>query len=791
MKKIFTFIAAVCLCASSALAQVIFTTNFASQDDFNAWTVVDVNEDGKTWQFDESVDPTVFYSYHSSNAANDWLISPAITSPQSGSAVVTFTVKGSSYGEKVEVFSGNAATVDAMTNRVSDELFLNDTETTQLQLINVTAGEPFYLGIHACSDADKWRLYLRDVTIQFTTNPVDLTVTEITAPASDFGLSQESVTVRVKNTGNVDVESFDLSFAVNDETVATENINQPLRVGGELEYTFNTKADLSEPRKSFNIKAWTSHPDDINPANDAATISVLHKAPATVPYFMGFEANEYTDGISLFNLNNDEGTWDLYTDPWWSMALNGDYCLAYNYDKNNNADDWAILEPITITEAGYYVLKFWYSGDDTHPEKLGVYYGSEGDPAAMTNTVVEYNPFARSAYEESINIIYFDSPQTIYFGFHAFSDKDENWICVDDVSFEKIESDDIDLAVTDIANPSAYYHKGSKNTINYTVRSYGISDVDATIKVSINENVVSEFNQTIKAQETLPISLPDVLASLSEGEYTLKVEIVTDNDNSLDNNSKSLTFKVMGTPAQSWDFEDGQLPADFTFRAEDGGTVHPNAGEEFNEAGWGIFNIQTHEQFGEHVMAGTSWLEGTEKADRWCVLPPFHPSDNATLVWDVASFNPNYLESYSVMVSTNGDDSWYYFTEKEYLNESAEFKTRGIDLSWYASYETIYIAFRIRSENCEHLILDNIELYGGEISAVNEVNIDNVVVNITDSSIEVAGAEVEEIVVCDMNGRNVAIAHANEISIQDLATGVYVARISTADGVITKKIVKK
>ena len=177
MKRISTFIATICLCVSPLLAQEIFNASFQNEDEFKAWTVVDGNDDGKTWQYDSSTSPSVFYSYHSTNSANDWLISPAITSTQSGTIAVSFTVKGSSYGEKMEVFSGNAATVDAMTYRICDTLALNDSETTHLYLMSVTANEPIYLGLHACSDPDKWRLYLSNVSVKFTTNPVDLSVT--------------------------------------------------------------------------------------------------------------------------------------------------------------------------------------------------------------------------------------------------------------------------------------------------------------------------------------------------------------------------------------------------------------------------------------------------------------------------------------------------------------------------------------------------------------------------------------------------------------------------------------
>lgn len=788
MKRLFISLLTLCLFAAPMFAQVVFSTEFLTKEDFNEWTVVDVNSDQKTWTFDETADPRVFYPYHGTNGGDDWLISPAITPETSGMFAISFVAKGSSYGEKLEVFYGNSATSDAMTNRVCDVLQLSNDLTTHLYLINVTANEPIYIGFHACSDADKWRLSLASVTVQATSNPVDIQVSEFLSPADGFGLDQETVTVKVQNVGGVDVNTFDIALSVDDNVIATETINETLAVGGEMEYTFTAKADLSTPRKSFTLKAWTIHSDDVNTANDSCYTKVLHKAPATVPYFMGFEASEYTDGITFFDLNEDEGNWDLYTDPWWSMAHTGDYCLAYNYDKYNNGNDWAILEPITIEEAGYYVLKFWYSGDDTHPEKLGVYYGTEGTPDAMVNKIVEYAPFARSAYDESISIFYIDAPQTIYIGFYAFSDKDENWLCVDDVSLEKVSSENPDLATFGITNPTEYVHAGSKNAINFAIRSLGITDVEATIRAKINESVIYEENVTILAQEIKNFEVANAFTDLAEGIHTLVVEVTSEKDNNIENNTDTLQFRVMGTPSAFWDFEDGQLPAEFTFRAEDEGTINPSAGSEFNEAGWGIFNIQQHELYGEHMLAATSWLDGTEQADRWCVLPPFCPSGESFLVWDVASFNPAFLETYSIMVSTNGDDSWYYFTEEEFVAETPDFKTRGVDLSSYS--DTIYVAIRLRSKNCEHLILDNIGLYGGELAGVKAtVGNDSYRLMVESGRVTVMGVETETLKVYDMSGREVASVNGN--TIEGLAMGAYIIRVKTTDNVYTSKIIMR
>ena len=112
MKRFFTTLVAMCfLSVSTLMAQVVFTTNFETEEEFNSWVVVNANNDDKTWTFDAAGDPgRVFYSYSGSSAADDWLISPAITSTETGTLAINIIVKGSSYTEKLEVFYGSAQT---------------------------------------------------------------------------------------------------------------------------------------------------------------------------------------------------------------------------------------------------------------------------------------------------------------------------------------------------------------------------------------------------------------------------------------------------------------------------------------------------------------------------------------------------------------------------------------------------------------------------------------------------------------------------------------------------------
>ncbi len=116
---------AVILGCIPAISQSIFSTDFKTIEDFNQWTVVDVNNDGCTWKFDDWASPSyVFYSYSSANSADDWMISPAITSD---SAYLTW-----------DAMSFNASYPETYSIKVSDYEDVSWWYSTEAEIINET-----------------------------------------------------------------------------------------------------------------------------------------------------------------------------------------------------------------------------------------------------------------------------------------------------------------------------------------------------------------------------------------------------------------------------------------------------------------------------------------------------------------------------------------------------------------------------------------------------------------------------------------------------------------------------
>ncbi len=733
MKRLYSITLLALATILPAAAQQLFTTSFETESDFNAWKVYDINADGSTWKFsaENEAGKRCYYNYSSSNDGNDWFISPAITPTADGNVLVRYHYNGSSYGEAMKVFSGNAQTVEAMTNQLADYPTIHNDGYSNYVLVPVKAGVPFHIGFYCYSKADRFRLYLSGVSAEMADKIVDLSLTEIVTPTTDWNLTNhEKASVKIKNTGIDAVTSFAVSININGKDVLSETVTKVLNAGEEYKYIFNGTLDLSTPRALYEITATVSHPDDIEAANNTKTIQVRHRAPATVPYSTGFEPDEDNSGIVSFNLNNDSGDWGVEVGSFWiNLARNGYGYLGYNYDKEHAADDWIILEPINV-EPGYYVVRFWYSGDDNHNERFAMYWGNEQIPDKMTNKVVEYNPFARGAYEESINIIKFDKAQTVCFGFYAFSDPDENWITIDDFSIERIDDpNSVDICAEKFVAPAgAYIPTLSYKDVTISARNVGIVAKNVTANLYIDDALAATQNVSFAAQQVKQITFEGVLTSLAKGKHTVKCELICEGDTKPDNNIIALEVNALGNPDIFYDFEDGKIPQGFTFHNEGDNALAPEAIEEFGETGWAVQAFyQEHRLLGKNYLGASTYMT-SGAADRYCILPRVKvESEDACFVWSSGVMNASFAESYDIKVSDSSDPlyiGWYDRLTSVSLSKESRFND-GVSLGKYFGKD-IYIAIRLTSAKGDAVMFDNLSIFGCSASAgIADVTVDN------------------------------------------------------------------
>lgn len=161
---------------------VPYLESFDIRENFELFTVIDANNDGKTWNYD-ATNFAVKCDYSSANEKDEWLISPPVTLGVDHLYKLYFKVKcaNSSYPERVKVAFGKDKTVEAMTSELIPPTNIENEDYINMEAtIKAPAAGDYYIGIQACSDADMFNLFVDDFEIELSS--------AIGAPAEVNGL---------------------------------------------------------------------------------------------------------------------------------------------------------------------------------------------------------------------------------------------------------------------------------------------------------------------------------------------------------------------------------------------------------------------------------------------------------------------------------------------------------------------------------------------------------------------------------------------------------------------------
>ena len=165
MKKI-TSVLFLFYCFSVGWAQTVPPCTTFARD----WTVIDVNSDvsANTWAYN---DGNAMYMQDKSNAADDWLIAPAVTLEAGKAYKVSAYVKHSStFGsdkQKIELKIGTAPTVEGLTTRlVYDESFQSRLFVEKSGTFSPAESGVFYVGLRCYSESYNGDLYFQKIVIE-------------------------------------------------------------------------------------------------------------------------------------------------------------------------------------------------------------------------------------------------------------------------------------------------------------------------------------------------------------------------------------------------------------------------------------------------------------------------------------------------------------------------------------------------------------------------------------------------------------------------------------------------
>lgn len=265
------------------------------QDDFNngidLYTVVDANNDGRTWNW--SASRQAYYQCNYTHNADDWLISPPIKLKASRTYKVAVSTKsaGTYFPEKLEVKWGNANTVDGMTGEVLPETTIaSSSYQTYEKVISPTTDGTYYIGLHALSGTDAFFLFVSSLSVTpeaLATAPDS--VTSLKAVADQNGDLKATITFKAPTKA---INGTDLSALTKIVVKSGSRIVSTLTAPQPGQACSVTDENAVLGNNTYDVMPY-------NESDGGISSSVTVKVGPDVPGAPVVKAIDYTDKVKL------------------------------------------------------------------------------------------------------------------------------------------------------------------------------------------------------------------------------------------------------------------------------------------------------------------------------------------------------------------------------------------------------------------------------------------------------------------------------------------------------------
>lgn len=179
-----------------------YENSFDTEEEQAAFGIINVNGDVDnygdevTWSFND--DGQAVYKYNTEEAADDWLISPAIMLEAGKSYPVSIDAwaYSSKWSERLEIKMGTSAKPSAMKVQVIAPTEISWTAPQALEtIITVEKTGYYHFGLHAISDADMLNLYADNFMVGEALSATTPAAPRVIAKADPYGLPKAVVTV--------------------------------------------------------------------------------------------------------------------------------------------------------------------------------------------------------------------------------------------------------------------------------------------------------------------------------------------------------------------------------------------------------------------------------------------------------------------------------------------------------------------------------------------------------------------------------------------------------------------
>ncbi|MBR4388151.1 MAG: choice-of-anchor J domain-containing protein [Prevotella sp.] len=403
-------------------ADVPYSNGFGDASEQAAFTIIDANDDGKTWSY--NTNGYAYYTYNGSADGDDWLISPAIKleAGKTYRVAIDTRCQMTKYPERVEMKMGNAATAAAMTTGViaSTDVNWDALQTIQNIAVTVTESGNYYFGIHAISDKDMYYLIVDNFIIEESNPDVPAAVTDLTVTPTD-NVVEATITFTAPSTtavGEALTDNLSIDILRDGAVITTLNDVAP---GSAQTFVDNNETGLSIGKHTYQVVATNAAGEGAKSEEVTVSISGIIE----VPYTADLTKEGCLDLFSIIDANADGKTWQFSGSTY------------YSYNSSSAADDYLVTSAIRLYKGKNYDLIVNAAAASTsYPERFEVKLGKEATVAGLNTTIMSPQDVTATTAEDFESSFSVEEDGIYYVAIHAISDADKYKLYVNKLTID-------------------------------------------------------------------------------------------------------------------------------------------------------------------------------------------------------------------------------------------------------------------------------------------------------------------------------------------------------------------
>ena len=452
---------------------------------FGEFTVLDVNGDGKTWGFD-ATNKFAAYSYSSNNAADDWFVSPAIKLEAGKAYHIALDAANYGYPERFEVKLGKELSADALTTEVIPATDVTEKGFITYENEQVTVPETgyYYIGIHAISDPDEFKLFVKNFVVEAGLDPAAPAAVDNFNVAAADGVLEATISFNAptKTIGGQNLDDLDGIIVKRDGNVIKDL--KDVTPGVSYEYVDNAD-DLTMGNHTYQVIAYNAAGSGAKSEEKTVFLSAVLSVPTT----FDLTKKDVFEIFQVIDANDDEKTWK------WSES----YGTYYSYSSSLAADDYLVSAPVKF-EAGknYRVVVTANCADAGYPEAFRVLVGKEATVAGLNTLIADTTWVATEEAESNEAEFTATEDGTYYVAIQAVSPANMWRLNISSLAIEKGAEPTAPAAVTEFAAVAG--EKGALEVnVSFNAPAKAVNGTDLTDNLTINVLRDGEVVKTFEA----------------------------------------------------------------------------------------------------------------------------------------------------------------------------------------------------------------------------------------------------------------------------------------------------